>query len=155
MADLLARHRDQFKQENIWNIEKGLALDVADIRKAEIMRGEMVTRAYRFFETYDLLITPATIVPAFPVEQRYVEHCAGRDFETYIDWLGIAFAITLVSLPALSIPCGFTRSGLPVGLQLVGKPRGEAALLSAAGVLQDALGIETTPIDPRPIAQER
>lgn len=155
MEDLLTNHRDTFKPENIWNIEKGLALTAADIRKAEAMRGVLVERAYRFFETYDLLITPATIVPPFPVEQRYVEHCAGHDFETYIDWLAIASAITLVSLPALSMPCGFTKAGLPVGLQLIGKPRGEAALLSAAGVLQDALGIKTAPIDPRPTAQER
>lgn len=155
MEDLLKQHRDTFKPENIWNIEKGLAQNAADIRKAQVMRGVMVERAYRFFETYDLLLTPATIVPPFPVEQRYVEHCAGQDLETYIDWLAIAFAITLVSLPALSLPCGFTKSGLPVGLQMVGKPRGEAELLSAAGVLQDALGLDTNPIDPRPTAQER
>ena len=105
--------------------------------------------------TYDLLLTPATIVPPYPVERRFVEQCAGHTFETYIDWLAIAYAITLVSLPALSLPCGFTKSGLPVGLQMVGKPRGEAGLLSAAGVLQDSLGIPTGPIDPRPTAQEQ
>lgn len=154
MEDLLADHRDLLKPEVIWNIEQGLALGTADIRRAQKMRGAMVERAYRFFETYDLLIAPATIVPAFPVEQRYLESCAGQTFETYIDWLAIAYAVTLVSLPALSMPCDFTRSGMPIGLQLVGKPRGEAALLSAAGVLQDALGLDCRPIDPRPTAQE-
>lgn len=155
MQDLLDQHRDLFKWENVWNIEKGLAQSVTDVRRAVAMRGQMVERATRFFETYDLLLTPATIVPPFPVEQRYVTHCAGQALDTYIDWLAIAFAITLVSLPALSLPCGFTKSGLPVGLQMVGRPRGEAGLLSAAGVLQDVLNIPTGPIDPRPTAQEQ
>lgn len=149
LSDLLRKHRDKLKPEVVWNVEKGLALTSADLARAEKARGAMVARAAAFFETYDLLLTPATVVPPYPVEQRYVTECAGQAFETYIDWLGIAYAITLVSLPALSLPCGFTESGLPVGLQMVGRPRGEAALLSAAGTLQDALALDHLIIDPR------
>ncbi|HEX6102781.1 MAG TPA: amidase family protein, partial [Alphaproteobacteria bacterium] len=59
-------------------------------------------------------------------------------------------AITLTSCPALSLPCGFTQAGLPVGLQIVGKPRGEAELLSAAAALEEVLGLaRLTPIAPR------
>src|SRR5690606_33783432 len=103
-----------------------------------------------FFTDYDLLLTPATIVAPYPVEQRYVAECAGTTFETYIDWLAIAYAITLTTAPALSLPCGFTSEGLPVGLQIVTVPRGEAKLLSAAAQLERQLGLETVyPIDPR------
>ena len=103
-----------------------------------------------FFETYDLLLTPATIVAPFPVEERYVAKCAGRKFDNYVDWLAIAYAITLCCCPALSLPCGFTREELPVGLQIVAPPRAEARVLSAAKLLQDLLGLRgMTPIVPR------
>ena len=93
---------------------------------------------------------PATIVAPFPVENRYVAECAGKKFDNYVEWLGIVYAITLVCCPALSLPCGFTASGLPVGLQMVAPPRGEAQLLAGAKVLEDILGVRgTTPIDPR------
>ena len=148
MSDLLATERDALKPEVIWNIEKGLALTSEEIGSAERVRGAMVLNVATFFETYDLLLTPATIVPPYPVGERYVQSCDGQAFDTYIDWLAIAYAITLVSLPALSLPCGFTPDGLPVGLQMVGGARGEANLLSAAGVLEDALSLNHLPIDP-------
>jgi amidase len=149
LKPLLETHRDKLKPEVIWNIEKGLALTGADIARAEAQRGAMFARALEFFETYDLLLCPATIVAPFPIEQRYVTQCAGTKFETYIDWLAIAYAITLVACPAISIPAGFTRERLPVGIQLVAPPRAEAALLAGAKILQDVLGLGAiTPLDP-------
>jgi len=146
---LLETNRDDLKPEVVWNIEKGLALTSAEIGRAERARAGMIQNAVAFFDTYDLLLCPATIVPPFPVEDRYVARCDGVEFETYIDWLAIVYAITNISHPALSLPCGFTGAGLPVGLQMIGGPRGEAALLSAAGALQDALVLGHLPIDPR------
>ena len=87
----------------------------------------MFSRTAAFVADIDLLLTPATIVPAYPVEDRYVA-ANGITFETYIDWLAIAYAITLTGLPALSLPARLTEDGLPVGMQLVGKTRGEAML---------------------------
>ena len=104
-----------------------------------------------FFETHDLLICPTASIPAFPVETIYVTEIDGKPCETYIDWFAITFVLTLTACPVLSIPCGLTKDGLPVGLQLVGKPRGEADLLSAARWIEDQLGFNTQlPIDPRP-----
>ena len=80
---------------------------------------------------------PAAIVPPFPVEQRYLAELNGHRFPSYIDWVTIAYAITLTGCPALSLPCGFTAAGLPVGLQMVGPPRGEA---QAAGRGRHARG---------------
>jgi len=147
---LLRKHRSLLKPEVIWNIEEGLKLSIEQIARAEAQRIAMTARAEEFFKTYDLLLAPATIVPPFPVQNRYVAECAGKKFDNYLEWLGIVYAITLACCPALSLPCGFTASGLPVGLQMVGPPRGEAPLLAGAKVLEDILGLSgTTPIDPR------
>jgi amidase len=150
-AALLRSKRELLKPEVIWNIEEGLKLTVEQLARAEAQRVAMTHRTLEFFKTYDLLLAPATIVAPFPVENRYVAECAGRKFDNYVEWLGIVYAITLVCCPALSLPCGFTASGLPVGLQMVAAPRGEAQLLAGAKLLEDILGVRgTTPIDPRP-----
>ena len=149
-AELLRKHRDLLKPEVIWNIEEGLKLTVEQVARAEAQRVALAARAEAFFKTYDLLLAPATIVPPFPVQNRYVAECAGKKFDNYVEWLGIVYAITLACCPALSLPCGFTASGLPVGLQIVGPSRGEAKLLAGAKVLEDILGLRgTTPIDPK------
>jgi amidase len=149
-AALLRTKRDLLKPEVIWNVEEGLKLTVEQIARAEAQRVEMTARTVEFFKTYDLLLAPATIVAPFPIEQRYVAECAGKKFDNYVEWLGIVYAITLACCPALSLPCGFTASGLPVGLQMVAPPRGEAQLLAGAKLLEDVLGVRgITPIDPR------
>ena len=150
-AELLRTKRDQLKPEVIWNIEEGLKLTVEKLERAEAQRVAITARALEFFDKYDMLLAPATIVAPFPVEHRYVAECDGKKFDNYVEWLGIVYAITLACCPALSLPCGFTASGLPVGLQMVAKPRAEAQLLAGAKVLEDILGVRgTTPIDPRP-----
>lgn len=150
LGPLLAERRDALKPELVWNIEKGLALTGEQVGRALRERGRIMNSARRFFEDYDVLLCPATVLPPFPVETRWPESCAGTRFETYIDWLAIAYAVTLTGCPALSLPCGFTRSGLPVGLQMVGPQRGEAALLAQAAALEAELGLDPRPIDPRP-----
>ena len=147
---LLDQYRDLLKPEVIWNIEKGLSLTGAAIARAEAQRGVMFARMRKFFETYDLLLCPTTIVAPFPVEQRYVTQCDGVKFETYVDWLTIVSAITLTCSPAISIPCGFTAENLPVGLQIVAPGRAEAKLLAGARFIEQVLGLGAiTPIDPR------
>ncbi|TPQ32254.1 amidase [Bradyrhizobium guangdongense] len=149
-AKLLREKRDLLKPEVIWNIEEGLKLTVDQITRAEAQRVAMTARTVEFFKTYDLLLTPTTIVPPFPIENRYVAECAGKRFENYVEWLGIVYALTLVCCPVLSLPCGFTASGLPVGVQIVAAPRGDAQVLAGARALEDILGLRgTTPIDPR------
>jgi amidase len=153
-AALLRSKREHLKPEVIWNIEEGLKLSVEQLERAEAQRLAMATRTLEFFKSYDLLLTPATIVAPFPIENRFVAECAGKTFDNYVEWLGIVYAITLACCPALSLPCGFTGSGLPVGLQMVAAPRGEARLLAGARVLEDILGLRgTTPIDPRPASR--
>lgn len=148
-GDLLTRHRDRIAPEIVWNIEKGLALTAEEVLRAERLRHALFRRVAAFFETHDLLALPTVAVPPFPVEQRYPAEIGGVPATSYIDWMALTFAVTLTACPALSLPCGATREGLPVGLQLVGPPHGEAALLGAAALLEAALGLAAAvPRDP-------
>jgi amidase len=150
MAPLLADHRHALKPEVVWNIEKGLALSAEEIGRAARARGDLIQRTAAFFKTYDVLACPTVVVAPFDCNIRYLREVGGVTFETYISWLALTFAITLTGCPALSLPCGFTREGLPVGLQLIGPPHGEHRLLSAAALLESVLQLSTTtPIDPR------
>lgn len=150
MKPLLDAHRDLLKPEVIWNIEDGLKLTAADIIRAEQQRADMYHRTLAFFETYDLLLCPTTIVAPYPVENRYVEECDGHKFTNYFEWLTIVSAITMVCCPAISIPAGFTRENLPVGIQMVAPPRAEGQLLAGAKLLEDILDVVIkAPIDPR------
>ena len=147
---LLQHHRDALKPEVIWNIEQAREITMDRIVDAELARAAYIQRARAFFEDYDLLLSPATVVPPYPVEQRHVEECNGHRFSNYIEWCSIAYAITVTGFPALSTPAGFTVNGLPVGLQIVGPPRGEANLLSAANLYEEVAGLTNeVPIDPR------
>src|ERR1700755_1190246 len=98
-AALLRSKRDQLKPEVIWNIEQGLKLTVEQLERAEAQRVAMTARTLEFFRTYDLLLSPATIVAPFPIENRYVAECAGKKFDNYVEWLGIVYAVTLAFLP--------------------------------------------------------
>ncbi|MBL26091.1 MAG: amidase [Rhodospirillaceae bacterium] len=149
--EALLEHRDQLKPEVIWNIEAGLNLSIAELSEAERQRGVLAERMATFLDDYDLLLCPAAILPPFDATMRYPENVAGVHFDSYIGWLIICAAITLTGAPAMSVPCGFTKDGLPIGLQIVGKPRGEAALLAAAARFEGATGLaQGVPIDPRP-----
>ena len=149
-AKLLRHHRDLLKPEVIWNVEKGGKITMEELERAENGRVALARRYLAFFERYDLLLTPATVVAPYPIENRYVAEVNGHKFSNYVEWLAIAYAVTVACGTALSLPCGFTRENLPVGLQIAGPPRGEARVLAAAKALEDILGLRgTTPIDPR------
>ncbi len=135
---LLPQWRDQMFPPLVWNIELGLTMTATQWAKAEMERTKLWHRVRRFFERYDLLLTPTVAVPPFPHAWDYPPEVNGRDAETYLDWFLLTYAITLTGLPAISVPAGWTADGLPVGLQIVGRHRGEAAVLHAAASLEAA-----------------
>jgi amidase len=150
-ATQAANYRDKkhlLKEEVIWNIEYGLSLKAEELRRGSILQGQLFQRFAQFFAEWDLICTPAAQAPPFPVEKRYMDEINGHKMPSYIDWVLIASIPTMTGCPAVSVPCGFTKSGLPVGLQIVAPPRGEAALLQAAKLFEDAIGMTRTPIDP-------
>ena len=150
MGPILKKHRDKIAPEIVGNIELGLKIKPSQIFEAERVRIELFKKILIFFETHDFLICPAASIAPFPVDQRYVTQIDGQPCKTYIDWFSVTFALTMTACPTISIPCGFTSQGLPVGIQIMGKPRGEAALLLAAKQFEQAIGIAAQlPIAPR------
>lgn len=149
-AELLQTHRDQLKPEVIWNIEQGLKLTAEDIGKAERARGRLYHEFTAQFADVDLFVCPTVNTPPFDCQTRYLEELEGVAFDSYISWLVLTFALTLTTCPAISVPCGFTPDGLPVGLQLVGPSRDEHVVFSGAEMFEQAAGIaQMLPIDPR------
>jgi amidase len=137
-ADKLPRWKSEMQAGLVWNIEQGLGLTAEAIARGEKLRTELWQRVRAFMETRDLLILPTAPVPPFPVEQPYPTAIEGKPLDHYIQWAFLTYAITLTGLPAISVPCGFTRAGLPVGLQIVGRRRQEAAVLRAAAAFEAA-----------------
>ena len=130
-GDLLDQHRSTIKETVVWNIEEGLKLDDARIQQAEQKRAALDRRLRTFMDTYEFLILPVSQVPPFDVTQRYVTEINGVQMETYIDWMRSCYYISATGLPAISVPCGFTPGGLPVGVQIVGRPHDDSACSSS------------------------
>ncbi|MBI2161946.1 MAG: amidase [Candidatus Rokubacteria bacterium] len=137
-AEKLSKWREVMQKNLVKNIEYGLTLTPTDIGRAERMRTELWHRVREFFGGFDLIVTPTTAVPPFPVEVAAPTEINGKPMATYIDWVLLTYAFTVVGLPAISVPCGFTREGLPVGLQIVGRWRDEAGVLRAAAAFEAA-----------------
>jgi amidase len=131
------------------NVERGLEVTALDIAKAEEARLRVFLRFRDLFERYDLLLTPAAPVKPYPIEKNFPEEINGQKFENYIDWIAPAFLITLVSLPAGSVPAGRTPDGLPVGLQIVAPRFEEPRVLSVAKLVQQTSPIGWPPHAPK------
>ena len=86
-AVLLREHRELLKPEVIWNIEKGFKIDLNEMERAENQRVALAQRYLAFFDKYDLLLTPATVVAPYPIENRYVAEVNGHKFANYVEWL--------------------------------------------------------------------
>lgn len=129
---------EQFKDAIRWNVEQGRRLSGTQISRAEAKRSELFQRVREFLTEYDFLLLPTTQVPPFYIEWEYPTQINGVKMETYIDWMMSCAFITLTGLPAISVPCGFTDDALPIGLQIVGGPRGDFAVLQLAYAFQEA-----------------
>jgi amidase len=138
--ELLETHRDKIKNSVIWNIEEGVKLSGPQIGQAERRRTELYHRVRNFMETYAFLILPVSQVPPFDVKQRTIEEINGEKMETYIDWMKSCYYISTIGLPAISVPCGFTKDGLPVGVQIVGRHQDDLGVLQLAYAFEQATG---------------
>jgi amidase len=137
-ADKLPEHRAILQPGLVENTEQGLALTSVEVARGELLRTRLWQRVQAFQASRDLLITPTSATPPFPVEQPHVVEINGRPVGKAMQRSYLTYAFSVLGVPAISIPCGFTRDGLPVGLQIVGKPRGEAAVLRAAAAFEAA-----------------
>ena len=130
--------QDQIKDTIRWNVEKGRRLSAAQVSRAQAKRSELYQRVVAFLERFEFLLLPTAQVPPFPIDWEYPREIKGVAMRTYIDWMMSCACITVTGLPAISVPCGFTADGLPVGLQIVGRPRADFAVLQLAYAFQEA-----------------
>jgi amidase len=154
-ADLLRKHRDKLSPEIIHYTEKGLAHSAEEIAAAENARGAVYHRMVAFFERYDILATPTVIAPPYDVRMRHLMEVDGTRFTDFFAYLMLTSIVSVTACPAISVPCGFTRAGLPVGLQLIGAPRDDAGVLAAAALLEAQHDLAAmVPIEPRASSAE-
>jgi amidase len=118
------------------NVKAGLKVTPLDFAASEQKRMELFLRFAKFFEQYDLLITPQSPVKQFPVEMNFPTLINGKKLDNYTDWIAGSFLITLMSLPGGAVPAGMTSDGLPVGIQVVGPRFEEPLILSAMKIVQ-------------------
>jgi amidase len=129
---LYDRAGDRLKDTVRWNVELARSLSLTDHARASAGHGAIVERTRRFFERYDVLALPTSQVVPFDVELDWPREVDGRPMDSYVDWMRSCSDITLTGCPAISMPAAFTPDGLPVGVQFVGRPRGEVGLLRFA-----------------------
>jgi len=135
-AEHLAKHRALLKDTVIWNIEQGLQLTARQIAQAELKRTQLFHRVHEFFERYEFLVLPTAQVLPFPVEEPWVREIGGRAMADYLEWMTSCWIITVTGHPAVSVPCGFSPEGLPIGVQIVGRYRDDFGVLQLAYALQ-------------------
>lgn len=139
-SPLLGKHRNQIKETIIWNTEAGAKLTGPEIGRAEMKRTARYHRVREFLQEYEFLILPVSQVPPFDISERYVTEINGIEMETYIDWMKSCYFISAIGLPAISVPCGFTPEGLPVGMQIVGRHQDDFGVLQLAYAFEQATG---------------
>ena len=141
LGDLYKSKRDEILVDIVKNIEVGFEASNDDIITAEKIRQDLFIKVDRFFEEYDFLICPTCSVLPFDIETPFVKEIDGVVCKTYIDWFAITFALTLTSCPIISLLVGFSSHGLPVGIQIMSKPRQEDKLLAFAKVLEEKVSV--------------
>jgi amidase len=138
-GELLAANPDAIKKSLADNIRAGEGLTGADIARAYAHRTALSERMRRFFGSYDVLVLPTSQVPPFPAEQEYPTEINGRPMTTYLDWMRSCYVITVTGCPAISVPAGATREGLPVGVQIVAPHGRDRQLLEVSAGVETAL----------------
>jgi Asp-tRNA(Asn)/Glu-tRNA(Gln) amidotransferase A subunit family amidase len=145
MADHLPKWGDQMDPFLHLRIDHGEKMSAVEWERATHRRTALSHTVRRFFERVDLLVTPTTSVAAFPIGLAYPAEIEGRRIENQLQWFPFTFPFSITGQPAITVPCGFTAEGLPVGLQIVGPRHGDALVLRAAAAFEAA----------RPWAQRR
>jgi amidase len=134
----LERGRAELKDTVVWNVERGLKLTPRDLERAQRAQEALDAHVAEFFAPYEFLVLPTVQVLPFPVEIEWPREIEGVALNTYIDWMASCYAISCTGLPAISVPCGFSPDGLPVGLQIVGRPLADRAVLQLARAFERA-----------------
>jgi amidase len=131
--------RDRVKETVRQEIERGAMLTPDDMAAAHVLRNGLIARTRIFQETYEFFVLPTVQVPPFDIEQPYITSINGLNLPTYIDWMRSCYYVSILGVPALSVPCGFTPEGLPVGLQIVGRAGADWDVLGLGQAFEQAI----------------
>ncbi|WP_299736833.1 amidase [uncultured Roseobacter sp.] len=134
------RKRAQLKQSMLWEIERGRQLSGQAIYDASATRSAWFRRAALLFDTHDVLALPSAQLWPFDVDLEHPVEVAGVTMDTYHRWMQVVVPASLIGLPVVNVPIGFGRAGLPMGLQLIGKPGSDGHLLQIAQKWHEATG---------------
>lgn len=132
------------------NVEEGLRYTAEDVARAMMLQTQLYRRWQGFFGQYDVLLTPSITISPRPWTELYPAEIDGKPTRTYFHWLALAYAVTLVGHPAVSLPVGLDRHGMPFGLQIVGPRGGDAAMLGVAAALERLLAGDSRTARPAP-----
>ena len=130
----------QLKPEAQWEYDQGQGLSGPQVYAASSARTRYYRHMVGLFERFDLLVLPSAQVWPFPAAWAWPREIAGRTMDTYHRWMEVVIYATLAGLPAISVPVGFSDHGLPMGMQLIGPPLGDLALLNAAAAYETCIG---------------
>ncbi|WP_310633040.1 amidase family protein, partial [Paraburkholderia sp.] len=130
--------RALLKPEAQWEVEGGLALSGEDVWNASVARSQWYNALLALFERYDYLALPSAQLFAFDANEHWPKSIAGRAMDTYHRWMEVVIGASLAGLPVVSVPAGFNAQGQPMGLQLIGKPRADFAVLQLANAYDEA-----------------
>ncbi len=131
--------RELLKPEALWEVEQGQSRTAHDIYRASVARSDWYRATLSLFERYDFLALPSAQVFPFDLAQNWPREIAGRSMDTYHRWMEVVVPATMAGLPAVSVPAGFGGPlGLPIGLQLMGPPRGDLGVLQLAHAYDQA-----------------
>ena len=119
----------QVKPETQWEFEQGRAMSTSEVQRASVVRTAWYQRVLALFERYDFLVLPTAQCFPFDITQRWPGEINGRAMDSYHRWMEVVAGVTLAGLPALSVPAGFDGRGLPMGLQLIGPPQADQAVM--------------------------
>jgi amidase len=140
-GDLMATHGDQLNEYVHWHVEEGRKLTGPYLARVEAKRTTLFQRLCGFKSEYDFFILPVNQVLPFDVNTHYPTEIAGVKMENYLAWMKSAYYISAAGNPAMSVPCAFSASGLPIGIQIVGRHHDDWGVLQLAYAFEQATGI--------------
>jgi len=144
------KHPDQVGPNVRANVEEGLRYSAEDVARAQVAQTALYRSWQTFFQDFDVILTPSITISPRSWRELYPAEIDGKPTRTYFHWLALAYAVTLPGHPAVSLPVGLDRNGMPFGLQIIGPRGGDAFVLSVAATLESMLAGDPRTARPMP-----